>query len=305
MQTLRVDSRGARVTVIGAASLCAALAAYPAVLAFAPPPASLLYSLLLGPAGYWHWIFLHEVLHGHGLSNHRANRWLGRILGVFFGAPYAFLQYGHLLHHRFSRQRDDRPDLIEGRAPTTGERLLYLSRAAGGLYAAEIIAGAIALLPRSLIQGLADRLGADNQFLRILGTDYLKRLTEIRFDALLALGFFALLFLAAGNLWYSVVFVVAMRGFLVSMMDNVYHFATPRDRTAFARNLRLSGWLSRALFHANLHGVHHRYPNLTWDQLPAQFIADGARSHGRLGRLFWMQLRGPLRVPVKRSAVHG
>ena len=51
-------------------------------------------------------------------------------------------------------------------------------------------------------------------------------------------------------------FLVA-RGVMISVFDNVYHFATPIDRPEFARNLWLPAPLRLLILNMNLHRIHH------------------------------------------------
>src|SRR5690348_1340114 len=86
--------------------LAGALAAAVAQLAALP--------LLLLPAGRaWGWLLvpltllttplwsvLHEAIHGGLFADRRRNDRAGRLLAIAYGAPFALLKSGHLMHHR-------------------------------------------------------------------------------------------------------------------------------------------------------------------------------------------------------------
>ena len=48
------------------------------------------------------------------------------------------------------------------------------------------------------------------------------------------------------------------------------------------------------VLNTNLHGTHHRHPNLPWNDLPRAFLADGGQYAGSYLALLWRQLRGPM-----------
>ena len=73
---------------------------------------------------------------------------------------------------------------------------------------------------------------------------------------------------------------LAARAFLISFLDNVYHYETPIGDTFYARNLALPAAFSAGLLHFNLHGVHHRNPSIPWAGLPEAFEREEYRFHG-------------------------
>lgn len=62
--------------------------------------------------------------------------------------------------------------------------------------------------------------------------------------------------------------MLLMRAFLISLMDNVYHYRTPLNVTASGHNLSAPGFLAFGLLNFNLHRVHHTNPSVPWAMLP-------------------------------------
>jgi fatty acid desaturase len=56
--------------------------------------------------------------------------------------------------------------------------------------------------------------------------------------------------------------------------------------------------MALGLLHFNLHGVHHRHPQLPWFALRAQFERDGAQPDINIATCLLRQLRGP--IPLHR-----
>jgi fatty acid desaturase len=83
---------------------------------------------------------------------------------------------------------------------------------------------------------------------------------------------------------------------LISVFDNVYHFATPIDRPDYARNLSLPGPMRLLILNMNLHRVHHQRPALPWWALPAQFRASRDRYDAPMLRTAAAQFTGPVAI---------
>jgi len=85
-----------------------------------------------------------------------------------------------------------------------------------------------------------------------------------------------------------------MRMFLISFMDNVYHYGSTLNITASGHNLRLPRVLSVLILNFNFHRVHHRNPAVPWPKLPELF-AEHADSFDRgLLTAAVNQLGGPI-----------
>jgi fatty acid desaturase len=256
------------------------------------------------------WALHHEAIHG-GLHPHRErNLQAGRLMALLLGSSFHVLRFGHLVHHRYNRNPIDRPDAYD---PATTSRwrarLAFLGTLLFGLYLAEVLAPVACWLPRAAIRRVIDRVyrgdDADVSAIRLAAhRQFLdpNRLRLIRTDVLLAwllIGLSAFLF---GAQWPMLAAFLIARGVLISVFDNVYHFATPIDRPDYARNLWLPAPLRVLVLNMNLHRVHHQRPALPWWALPIQFHATNDRYDAPLLRMAAAQFAGPVPVTQLRSA---
>ncbi|TDQ84623.1 fatty acid desaturase [Dongia mobilis] len=260
----------------------------------------LLLPLVLASNGYW--ATLHEAIHGQLLTGAGANRRAGRVLAILWGSSFRLLRFGHLMHHRFNRHALDRPDCYDpARDRPAAARLRFYGEILGGLYLLELLTPLLYLLPRTLVEGLVARVYAGDEGamprLRQLALQTLagaEGVAEIRRDALLAWGLILLALWAWGAYWPAFALFLIGRGLLVSLTDNVYHYATPLDRVEFAYNLRLPRPLQALFLNMNMHRVHHRHMQAPWWQLPHFFAADRDGYDGSFMRGLARQARGPV-----------
>ena len=122
------------------------------------------------------------------------------------------------------------------------------------------------------------------------------RIREIRVDGaviFLLFGLSAFCFRAHGLIYAG---LLGMRTFMISFMDNVYHYRTPLRVTVSGYNLFLPRVLSSLLLHFNFHRIHHANPSVPWKSLPALFAQQEDRFDYRLLAAAWRQLYGP--VPI-------
>lgn len=78
--------------------------------------------VLLTPA---HWGLIHEAIHGQLFPNRHLNERVARALSIAFPLPFDAVRFGHLMHHRFTREPFDRPDVHNGGAPRWLAQLRY------------------------------------------------------------------------------------------------------------------------------------------------------------------------------------
>lgn len=234
--------------------------------------------LVLVSNGYW--ATLHEAVHGNLLDGAGANRRAGRWLAILWGSSFRLLRFGHLMHHRFNRHALDRPDCFEpDRGTIAGARLRFYGEILGGLYLVELLTPLLYLLPRASVLRLVGRIytGEEGSMpqLRALAAQALagpEGAAEIRRDALCAWALILAGVWAWGAYWPLFLLFLFGRGLMVSVTDNVYHYATPLDRVEFAYNLRLPRPLRALFLNMNMHRVHHRHMQAPWWELP-QFFA--------------------------------
>ncbi|MDY0872892.1 fatty acid desaturase family protein [Dongia rigui] len=252
--------------------------------------------------GYW--ATLHEAIHGQLFAGAEVNRRGGRVLAILWGSSFRLLRFGHLMHHRFNRHKLDRPDSYDPKRTGAGiARLRFFAEIFCGLYIIEVLTPLLYLLPRSVVGRIVRSLYSGDETpmprLRSLAEQALagpKGIAEIRQDALLSAALIALALLAWGPYWPAFAAFLLGRGFLVSFLDNVYHFHTPLDEVDYAYNLSLPRPLQALFLNMNMHRVHHRRMHLPWWQLPRQFTLEREHFDASLMRGALRQLTGPAPV---------
>jgi fatty acid desaturase len=242
------------------------------------------------------WSLTHESIHGSLLRDRDFNDRLGRALAIGYGAPFALLKAGHLLHHRFSRTPRERTEVYDPAATSwLREAPGYYVRLFGGLYLAEAASVLLLFVPRRGWLALARRVDSPTSVsAQLVEMVAARRLPAFRADAAVIIVVHAASFAAYGQYWPMLLAALAGRAFIVSVADNAYHYGTELDAPLEAMNLRLPRALELLVLAFNLHGVHHRYPGLAWHSLRAAFVADGARfDRGWFGAAAH-QLNGPI-----------
>ena len=276
--------------------------------------------LLLPSSQYWsllllafmaltvpHWALIHEAIHGHLDQDTTRNELWGRALAILFGAPFATLRFGHLSHHALNSRASERAELFDPRA-TPGWRawLVFYFRLTIGLYLVEVASSLLCFLPQSQLrrvvrklfyEGAADARGmaerAERQLLEPA------RLRAIRVDAALTLGWLVIGLVAYGSAAWMLLLALIGRAFLVSFMDNAPHYGGELDEPGQGYDMHLPAPLARLVLNTNLHGTHHRHPNLPWTALPAAFGEDGQGYSGSYLRVPLRQLRGPMSLTLQ------
>ena len=261
-----------------------------------------------GPAWAWtllplavlnnpYWSLIHEAIHDLFHPGRKVNAFFGRCLAVFFGAPFRVLRLSHLLHHKLNRlpvegtEYYDKTKSSKARtAPGYYFQILF------GLYLVEVLSPLYFLLPRSWLQRFKERFLAPNSVSAMLMQNWLgvEALREIRLDGMLTLALLSLSFYCYGERWPLLLAILGARGFLISFLDNVYHYETPVGDVFYARNLWLNAPLARLLLHFNLHGIHHLNPAIPWIELPNAFRSQTGKFAGGYFNAALRQLRGPI-----------
>ncbi|VVD59755.1 fatty acid desaturase family protein [Pandoraea commovens] len=264
---------------------------------------TLLPVLLLTPM---HWGLIHESIHGQLRLKPRANERTGRSLSLLLGLPFEIMRFGHLMHHRFTRQPYERPDISNLPADASfaarAKRWLgYQSRLLGGMWFTELLAPLIAWLPVKRLPALAvSALGADPQDddvrrrVVMFASDPVRR-RRIQRDFLLMLLALGAAVCTYGRWWpvFAVTFVA--RGIWLSIADNLPHYGVAMDEPARSRNFRSPAWGRLLMLNHHLHRVHHQYPTAPWHLLPE--INAAQPSSGPVipyWRAILRQFRGPL-----------
>ena len=244
-----------------------------------------------------YWSLIHEAIHDLFHPGRRVNAFFGRLMAIFFGAPFCILRLSHLLHHKLNRLPVEGTEYYDKtKSSKTRAAPAYYFQILFGLYLVEVLSPLFFLLPRSWLKHFKERFLAPNGVSGILMQNWLgaEALREIRCDGLLTLALFSFSFCCYGERWPLLLAVLAARGFLISFLDNVYHYETPVGDVFYARNLRLNGVLERLLLHFNLHGIHHLNPSIPWIDLPRAFRSQGGKFEGGYFGAALRQLRGPI-----------
>jgi fatty acid desaturase len=251
-----------------------------------------------------HWALVHEAIHANLHPRKLVNNLLGRALAILFGAPFRILRFGHLSHHSLNGRASERPELYrEGEGPRWRIVAVYYARLLVGLYGAEVASGPLSLLPRRLLRpmvrtafydgrpdarGMADRAERD-----LLAPEHLR---QARNEALLIMALLGTSFALYASAWPWLLATLIGRGCIVSFMDNAPHYGGVIGDPAQGYDMRAPRPLDRLILNSNLHGTHHRHPNLAWTELPQAFALERDGYDGSWLLMPLRQLGGPMPV---------
>jgi fatty acid desaturase len=264
-------------------------------------PEAILFVALAAVTAPLHYGLMHETMHGHLFGNERADRAVGRLLGISLGLPWETMRFGHLAHHGLNRHSYDRPEAVEpGRSRLTAAPVYYFKLIIGHAisYAAMPLA---TLLPVSTTGRVLSLMGSGPEVEQLRAAALRtftnrKRRNAIRFDV----GAIFVLFGAALWLWASAwpVFVccIAARWSVLSLLDNAPHYGMPLDSGLNARNTAMPALGRLLVLNGNYHDVHHHAPDLRWHELPRAFARSGAALEGSWFAAVARQFRGPVRL---------
>jgi fatty acid desaturase len=243
------------------------------------------------------WSLIHEAIHDLFNANRSVNGLVGRLLAILFGAPFRVLRLSHLLHHKLNRMPVEGTEYYDrGTGSKAAAAPGYFFHILLGLYLVEVVSSAYFLLPRSWLEKFRRRFLAEGSVSSVLMQNWLgaESLREIRCDGMLAMSWLSLAFYLYGRYWPMLLAALLARGFLISFLDNVYHYETPVSDVFFAKNFRLPAALAKPLLNFNLHGMHHINPAISWINLPQAFELQGGKYHGGYLSAALRQLRGPI-----------
>lgn len=243
------------------------------------------------------WSLIHEAVHDMLHPSHRINMAAGRILGIFFGGPFLVLRTSHLLHHKLNRSPLEGTELYDP-AQTSKVRagVGYYFQILSGLYLLEFLSSLFFLLPRTILLRMQERLNRKKSLSGVFLGSLMRNelISEIRRDGIAILVLLGLSAFCYGKHWPWLVGALILRAFLISFLDNVYHYKTPVDDVFYADNLWLPPGLSNVLLHFNLHGVHHGNTSIPWIELPEVFRLQSKSYDGNYFIAAGRQLSGPI-----------
>jgi len=230
-----------------------------------------------------HWGLIHEGIHGQLSRDRRVNEWLARVLAIGLAMPFDAVRFGHLMHHRFTREPFDRPDVHEAPGPRWRRRVAYYARLMGGLYLAELLLPLVAFVPARLARAIIARgvgaHGSDGAQVQRLFANHAAdpvRRRRARRDWLASLALHAASFALYGKAWPVLLAAMHLRGLWLSVADNLPHYGVALDEPGRARDFRVPRGLGLLLMNHHLHRQHHLHPTLPWTALPALARADDA-----------------------------
>lgn len=248
-----------------------------------------------------HWGLIHESIHGHLVPQRRLNEWFGRALAIAFVLPFDAVRFGHLMHHRFTRESYDRPDVHDGVTHPALARMGYYMHLLGGFYLSELALPLLTFLPADWVGRLVARklhseepIGRDVQRLFIGFAKNQERRTRTRRDWMLSVALYALAFYLYGPWWPVLATTMFLRGTWLSLADNLPHYDVALDEEARARNFRAPAIWRPVLMNHHLHRLHHQHPTLPWTALPTLASADAIAPDAHAGyfRAAVRQFRG-------------
>jgi fatty acid desaturase len=223
-----------------------------------------------------HWGLIHESIHGQLSPQRRLNEWLGRALAIAFVLPYDAVRFGHLMHHRFTRESFDRPDVHDGVTHRIVARIGYYTHLLGGLYLAELALPLLTFLPATWVCRLVAHklrseapIDRDVQRLFVGFAGNPERRSYIRRDWMLSVTLHACAFYLYGAWWPALAVTMFLRGLWLSLADNLPHYDVMLDEQERARNFRAPAIWRPVLMNHHLHRLHHQHPTLPWTALPA------------------------------------
>lgn len=241
------------------------------------------------------WVLIHEGIHFVLFKNKKINLYFSRVLSVLFGSPFRILQIGHLLHHSFNRTRDEVTDLYNPKNTNTFKAYIkYYFWILFGLYAFEIFSNFLVFIPDSLLKKI-ERNYSFNKLLRNFIYMFRIHKKEIFIDSVIIIFFYSTVFFIYSEKWFIVLFFLLIRGFLISTMDNVYHYGTKENQILFGYDLKMPSFLELFLLFSNHHGFHHKKSRVPWYENKSQFLKRGYSYHGNFFRQFLKQFRGPIK----------
>lgn len=284
----------ANVALIAVAAIAAGwlLIGLPLVLRAASWPAALVWLtvvpvVLTTPI---HWGLIHEGIHGHLLPSRRTGEWVARMLAIGFALPFEAARFGHLMHHRFTREPYDRPDVVDSsqsRRQRGFAHVAYYARLLGGLYVGELLVPLLAFVPASAAAAIvAKRIGAHGPLgahVQRLFSRYAadpERRGRTRRDWLLSLALYAFALHLYGPWWPVLIVSMYLRGLWLSIADNLPHYRVALDEPGRARDFRVPRGFGVLLMNHHLHRRHHLQPALPWLALAHVARETDAAPHG-------------------------
>ena len=243
------------------------------------------------------WSLIHEAIHDLLHPSRKLNAFYGRLLAVVFGSPFRILRMSHLLHHKLNRLPIEGTEYYDRKKGSpTGAAPGYYFQILLGLYLVEVLSAPFFLLPRTFLGWFKKSFIRAGTVSALLMDNWLGResLHEIRVDGLATVSLLTVAFICYGANWPLLLMALTGRGFLISFLDNIYHYETTVGDVFYAKNLALARPMDKLLLNFNLHGIHHVNPAIPWIHLPRAFEVQSGQFYGGYFAAALRQLRGPI-----------
>jgi len=258
------------------------------------PMSGLLILLLLLPSGNLLWALIHQGIH----NKLHPDRW-SRILSIAFGNAFDIVKFGHLMHHRYNR--DWESEYYDPRAKSYLRAAFeHYGKLVGGIYLVSLSVSLLfMLLPKRVLRYLMtlDERRALLPGLKKISDRYFferGRVAVIRKDTALIVLLYGASFVTYGSHWGLFLLMVLGRAFVVSFMDNIYHYATPPDNSVPAKEIALPKLAAMLFLNGNLHQSHHRHADAGWEELPQLSRSESIA----YTQSFWAAARDQWRGPI-------
>jgi fatty acid desaturase len=232
---------------------------------------------------------LHEATHLNLHDNLAANYWLGVWAGILFPVPFTLIHLTHQGHHLRNRTDAEMFDCYYATDNRLYKYWIWYGTLTGWFWPL-VPMGAVllAVLPRSLYTRLFTRPPWSNPSLESLTNDALWR---IRFECLLIVTVWALLFSVLDLRWPAVLVSYACFSFNWSTRQYVSHAFTTRHVIDGALNLKHNRVMEKILLNSHWDLNHHRHPDVSWYYLPQ--LSSTLESRPSYRRHYWQQWLGP------------
>lgn len=251
--------------------------------------------LALAPLNTPFWSLIHEGIHRNMHPGRAANEAWSRALSVVFGAAFHVLRFGHLMHHQYNRNWES--EIYEPPQKKWIVAINHYFKMLCGIYLVEIfLSYLVALTPKNITLKIADRIFDDEHHRHAVRQMLQKpgNVARLRIDCALIALLYGVAFYLYGSLWPLLVLLIGIRAFVISIMDNAYHYDTPPDNSVAAKELYLPPLMARMILNFNYHLTHHKNTGLPWSALAKDHEDKDRIFDGGLVTALLAQFKGPL-----------
>ena len=252
-------------------------------------PITLAFSVAFSYLLLSNYALLHEATHLNLQDDLTANYWLGVWAGILFPVPFSLIYLTHQGHHQRNRTDAEMFDLYYATDNRLAKYWIWYGTLTGWFWPlVPVGALLVAVLPRRVYARLFTRSPWSNPSLERLTSGTLWR---IRFECLLIVTVWVLLFVLLDLRWPVVLLSYACFSFNWSTRQYVAHAFTPRHVIDGALNLRHNRLMEGILLNGQWDLNHHRHPDVSWYYLPK--LSSPLESRPSYRKQYWRQWLGP------------